>query len=173
MAKISAIKALITQQAVPQQHNQQHAPLENTVEGNTVKIISLPEPEAAYPSSDVRPDLQQFLATLQEGSDWGYIPHVQNKILFKPGALKILSYLHYTYSCELLDKSIDVANSFVSYTAKITVSDSTGSYVAEAIGAANTKETKFAKAGFSAENLVIAMAQKRALLSCVRAIIVR
>ena len=60
----------------------------------------------------------------------------------------------------------------VSYTVKVTLVNEDGCAVTEALGAANTLESKFAKNGFGSQNLVVSQAVKRATVSAVKNLIV-
>ena len=55
---------------------------------------------------------------------------------------------------------------------KVTLVNEDGLAITEALGAANTLEPKFAKAGMGSQNLVVTQAVKRATVSAVKTLIV-
>ena len=178
MAKINDIKNIIASAAaknnMPTYENGNIAlkiaepviPLPNnaTVPENTAKVSVQPTPQQA---------LKAFIkANLREGIDYGQIPGVKNNVLFKPGAAKIINFLRLRPEVQLLHTVFDPAAKAISYTVKVALINEEGCVVTEAIGAANTLEPKFSKAGMGAQNLVVSQAVKRATVSAVKNLIV-
>ena len=178
MAKINDIKNIIASAAakknMPTYENGNTAlkvsepviPLPNnaTVPENTAKVSVQPMPQQA---------LKQFIKTnLKEGVDYGRIPGVANNVLFKPGAAKIINFLHLRPQVQLLHTVFDAEKNAISYTVKITLITEDGVALTEALGAANTLEPKFMKGGMGSQNLVVSQAVKRATISCVKNLIV-
>lgn len=177
MAKINDIKNIIASAAaknnMPTYENGNTAlkvaepviPLPNnaTAPENTAKVSVQPTPQQA---------LKAFIkANLREGIDYGQIPGVKNNVLFKSGANKIINFLHLRPEVQLLHTVFDTESKVVSYTVKVTLVDEDGIAVTEALGAANTLESKFAKTGFGSQNLVVSQAVKRATVSAVKNLI--
>lgn len=178
MAKINDIKNIIASAAaknnMPTYENGNTAlkvaepviPLPNnaTVPENTAKVSVQPTPQQA---------LKAFIkANLREGIDYGQIPGVKNNVLFKPGAAKIINFLRLRPEVQLLHTVFDPEAKAISYTVKVTLVNEDGIAVTEALGAANTLEPKFAKAGMGAQNLVVSQSVKRATVSAVKNLIV-
>lgn len=178
MAKINDIKNIIASAAaknnMPTYENGNTAlkvaepviPLPNnaTVPENTAKVSVQPTPQQA---------LKAFIkANLREGIDYGQIPGVKNNVLFKPGAAKIINFLRLRPEVQLLHTVFDPEAKAISYTVKVTLVNEDGIAVTEALGASNTLEGKFAKAGMGAQNLVVSQAVKRATVSAVKNLIV-
>ena len=178
MAKINDIKNIIASAAaknnVPTYENGNNAlkvaeaviPLPNN---NTVPVTK--------PTTDVQPTQQQALkafirSNLREGIDYGQIPGVKNNVLFKPGAAKIINFLRLRPEVQLLHTVFDPEAKAISYTVKVTLVNEDGIAVTEALGAANTLEPKFAKAGMGSQNLVVSQSVKRATISAVKNLIV-
>ena len=178
MAKINDIKNIIASAAaknnMPTYENGNTAlkvsepviPLPNnaTVPENTAKVSVQPTPQQA---------LKAFIkANLREGIDYGQIPGVKNNVLFKPGAAKIINFLRLRPEVQLLHTVFDPETKAISYTVKVTLVNEDGIAVTEALGAANTLEPKFAKAGMGSQNLVVSQAVKRATVSAVKNLII-
>ena len=179
MAKINDIKNIIASAAaknnMPTYENGNTAlkvsepviPLPNnaTVPENTAKVSVQPTPQQA---------LKAFIkANLREGIDYGQIPGLGNKNqLFKPGAAKIINFLRLRPEVQFLHTVFDPETKAISYTVKVTLVNEDGIAVTEALGASNTLEGKFAKAGMGAQNLVVSQAVKRATVSAVKNLIV-
>ena len=177
MAKINDIKNIIASAAaknnMPTYENGNNAlkvaeaviPLPNN---NTVPV--------SKPTTDVQPTPQQALkafirSNLREGIDYGQIPGVKNNVLFKPGAAKIINFLRLRPQIQLLHTVFDPEAKAISYTVKVVLINEEGIVVTEALGAANTLEPKFAKAGMGSQNLVVSQAVKRATISAVKNLI--
>ncbi len=177
MAKINDIKNIIASAAaknnMPAYENGNNAlkvaepviPLPNN---NTVPVTK--------PTTDVQPTQQQALkafirSNLREGVDYGQIPGVKNNVLFKPGAAKIINFLRLRPEVQLLHTVFDPEAKAISYTVKVVLINVEGVVVTEALGAANTLEPKFAKAGMGSQNLVVSQAVKRATVSAVKNLI--
>ncbi len=177
MAKINDIKNIIASAAaknnMPTYENGNNAlkvaeaviPLPNN---NTVPVTK--------PTTDVQPTQQQALkafirSNLREGIDYGQIPGVKNNVLFKPGAAKIINFLRLRPQVQLLHTVFDPEAKAISYTVKVVLINVEGVVVTEALGAANTLEPKFAKAGMGSQNLVVSQAVKRATVSAVKNLI--
>ena len=178
MAKINDIKNIIASAAakntMPTYENGNTAlkvsepviPLPNnaTMPENTAKVSVQPTPQQA---------LKAFIkADLREGIDYGQIPGVKNNVLFKPGAAKIINFLRLRPEVQLLHTVFDPETKAISYTVKVTLVNEDGIPVTEALGAANTLEPKFAKAGMGSQNLVVSQSVKRATISAVKNLIV-
>ena len=177
MAKINDIKNIIASAAaknnMPTYENGNNAlkvsepviPLPNN---NTVPVTK--------PTTDVQQTQQQALkafirSNLREGIDYGQIPGVKNNVLFKPGAAKIINFLRLRPQVELLHTVFDPEAKAISYTVKVALINEEGIVVTEALGASNTLEPKFAKAGMGAQNLVVSQSVKRATISAVKNLI--
>ena len=116
--------------------------------------------------------LKQFIKTnLKEGIDYGQIPGVKNNVLFKPGAAKIINFLHLRPQIELLHTVFDPEAKAISYTVKVTLVSADGEPITEALAGANSLEPKFAKAAMGSQNLVVSQAVKRATVSAVKNLI--
>ena len=178
MAKINDIKNIIASAAaknnMPTYENGNTAlkvaepviPLPNNanVPENTAKVSVQPTPQQA---------LKAFIkANLREGIDYGQIPGVKNNVLFKRGAAKIINFLRLRPEVQLLHTVFDPETKAISYTVKVTLVNEDGIAVTEALGAANTLEPKFAKAGMGSQNLVVSQSVKRATISAVKNLIV-
>lgn len=141
-------------------------------------VIPLPNVNGtSTPPTTVQPTQQQALkafikANLREGIDYGQIPGVKNNVLFKPGAAKIINFLKLKPEIQLLHTVFDPEAKAISYTVKVTLVNEDGLAITEALGAANTLEPKFAKAGMGSQNLVVSQAVKRATVSAVKTLIV-
>ena len=175
MAKLNDIKSTIA--AMAQKNNLPEY-------GNTALKVAEP-PVIPLPTNPTmapvkKPDVQltpqqalkQFIKTnLKEGVDYGRIPGVTNNVLFKPGATKIINFLHLRPQVQLLHTVFDPEAKAISYTVKVTLVTEDGVALTEALGGANTLEPKF-KASLGAQNLVVSQAVKRATISCVKNLIV-
>lgn len=64
----------------------------------------------------------------------------------------------------MVDKTISAADNLLAYTVKVTVVDGDGAVIGEYLGSANSLEAKFIDRGLSSDNMLIAMATKRALV---------
>lgn len=141
----------------------------NRVEQKT----SMPSTTSTTPQLTPQQALKQFIRTnLREGVDYGQIPGVKNNVLFKPGAAKIINFLHLRPQVELLHTVFDPEAKAISYTVKVTLVNEDGIAVTQALGAANTLEPKFVKNGLGSQNLVVNQAVKRATVSAVKNLIV-
>ena len=182
MAKINDIKNIIASAAA--KNNMPTYENGNTALKVAEPVIPLPNnpssPQPSIPSTpstSVQPTPQQALkafikANLREGVDYGQIPGVKNNVLFKPGAAKIINFLRLRPAVQLLHTVFDPETKAISYTVKVTLVNEDGIAVTEALGAANTLEPKFAKAGMGSQNLVVSQSVKRATISAVKNLIV-
>lgn len=116
--------------------------------------------------------IKNAIKELVLGVDYGPVKGIKGNILFKKGALKLLQLCNYKHCDTLLDKTVDVANSFISYTCKVVIIDENGEPIAEAIASANSKEKKFEDKGFSSDSMLVTMAEKRALISAIKELLV-
>ncbi len=140
---------------------------------NPAVTEKVPAPSATSVQLTQQQALKQFIRTnLREGTDYGRILGVPNNVLFKPGAAKIINFLRLRPQIQLLHTVFDPEAKAISYTVKVTLVNEDGIAVTEALGAANTLETKFAKAGMGSQNLVVSQAVKRATVSAVKNLIV-
>lgn len=108
--------------------------------------------------------------SLIEGVDYAYYPKIKDKLLLRSGAVKIIRYLGYRYSLTMLSKNY--TETYISYTYKASVIDSSNSIVMEAVGTANTLEKKFADRGLAADYLVSNIAAKRALVAAAKELLI-
>ena len=159
MAKINAIKAVLNGMA--------NKPPVAVVAENTDDVTTPQKKEA----TKVRDELGNFISTLVEGKDYGFIPNIPKPVLFKQGALRILNFLKCSYEVVLVDKTIIPAEKLISYTVCVTVLSAEGKQVGQALGSTNSLESKFVKSGFSSDNMLVAMASKRALVTAVKEIL--
>ncbi len=155
--------------ALQPQVNEPVIPLPN----NPVVPEKAPAPSATSVQPTQQQALKQFIRThLREGLDYGQIPGVnKNNVLFKPGAAKIINFLRLRPQIQLLHTVFDPEAKAISYTVKVTLVNEEGVAVTEALGAANTLEPKFAKAGMGSQNLVVSQGVKRATISAVKNLI--
>ena len=116
-------------------------------------------------------DNNGIMSILIAGKDYGSIPGIKGTVLFKNGAVKIMKHLRLRQQIELLDKTINVPEKFVSYTVKVSLINASGEIVIESFGSANSHERKFIDKGFSSDSMLIIMAVKRALVCAVKDLI--
>ena len=179
MAKINDIKNIIASAAA--KNNMPTYENGNTALKVSEPVIPLPN-NATVPENTAKVSVQNnqkqalkafIKANLREGIDYGQIPGLGNKNqLFKPGAAKIINFLRLRPEVQLLHTVFDPETKAISYTVKVTLVNEDGIAVTEALGAANTLEPKFAKAGMGSQNLVVSQAVKRATVSAVKNLIV-
>ena len=177
MAKINDIKNIIAM-AAAKNNMPTYENGNNALKVAEPPVIPLPtDPTTPVKKTEVQLTPQQALkafikANLREGIDYGLIPGVKNNVLFKPGAAKIINFLRLRQEVQLLHTVFDPETKAISYTVKVTLVNEDGCAVTEALGAANTLEPKFAKAGMGAQNLVVNQAVKRGTVSAVKNLIV-
>ena len=178
MAKINDIKNIIATAAA--KNNMPTYENGNTALKVAEPVIPLPN-NATVPENTAKVSVQNnqkqalkafIKANLREGIDYGQIPGVKNNVLFKPGAAKIINFLRLRPAVQLLHTVFDPETKAISYTVKVTLVNEDGIAVTEALGAANTLEPKFAKAGMGSQNLVVSQSVKRATISAVKNLIV-
>ncbi len=178
MAKINDIKNIIASAAA--KNNMPTYENGNTALKVSEPVIPLPN-NATVPENTAKVSVQNnqkqalkafIKANLREGIDYGQIPGVKNNVLFKPGAAKIINFLRLRPEVQLLHTVFDPEAKAISYTVKVTLVNEDGIAVTEALGASNTLEPKFMKAGMGAQNLVVNQAVKRATVSCVKNLII-
>ena len=179
MAKINDIKNIIASAAL--KNNMPTYENGNTALKVSEPVIPLPN-NANVPENTAKVSVQNnqkqalkafIKANLREGIDYGQIPGLGNKNqLFKPGAAKIINFLRLRPEVQLLHTVFDPEAKAISYTVKVTLVNEDGIAVTEALGAANTLEPKFAKAGMGSQNLVVSQSVKRATISAVKNLIV-
>ena len=178
MAKINDIKNIIASAAA--KNNMPTYENGNTALKVAEPVIPLPN-NATVPENTAKVSVQNnqkhalkafIKANLREGIDYGQIPGVKNNVLFKPGATKIINFLRLRPEVQLLHTVFDPEAKAISYTVKVTLVNEDGIAVTEALGAANTLEPKFAKAGMGSQNLVVSQSVKRATISAVKNLIV-
>jgi len=110
-------------------------------------------------------EFQKMIQTqLQQNKDYGIIPGTQKPTLLKPGAEKICMLLGVRTEFELMDSTRDFKAGFFQYMVKcIFFKDNT--IITEGMGSANTMEKKYLKTdAYTADNTVLKMAKKRALI---------
>jgi len=164
MASVKDIKTQINNLAALKQ------PPHQVREQNTQEDAINKSPQ---PIATTHEELNSFLKKLIPGKDYGNIPNVKKPILFKTGAQKILRFLDYRYSPQLVDKTIDVSSNLLAYTVKVSIIDKDSTIIVETLGSANSCESKFASRGLSSDNMLVEMAVKRALVTGVKEIISR
>ena len=178
MAKINDIKNIIASAAA--KNNMPTYENGNTALKVAEPVIPLPN-NATVPENTAKVSVQNnqkqalkafIKANLREGIDYGQIPGVKNNVLFKPGATKIINFFRLRPEVQLLHTVFDPETKAISYTVKVTLVNEDGIAVTEALGAANTLEPKFAKAGMGSQNLVVSQSVKRAAISAVKNLIV-
>lgn len=178
MARINDIKNIIASAAA--KNNMPTYENGNTALKVAEPVIPLPN-NATVPENTAKVSVQNnqkqalkafIKANLREGVDYGQIPGVKNNVLFKPGAAKIINFLRLRPEVQLLHTVFDPEAKAISYTVKVTLVNEDGIAVTEALGAANTLEPKFAKAGMGSQNLVVSQSVKRATISAVKNLIV-
>lgn len=139
---------------------------------STVPVAHPVNTETSYATETPKADksIESFKRLLVKGKDYGELPNVKGAVLFKPGALRFLRYFQYRKTEELVDKTINFSceSVFISYTVKVTIINSAGEIITEALGSCNSHESKYSKKGASADNVLVAMASKRALVSAVK-----
>lgn len=165
MAKLENIRSIISQikpqiQEV-QATNKPQQPISNGNLAVDNKVLSLPEKQ---PTNGI-------MNILVNGKDYGSTPGVKGTVLFKSGAVKIMKHLSLKQHIELLDKTVNIAEHFISYTVKVSLISASGEIVTEAFGSANRHEKKFLDKGFSADSMLIGIAAKRALVSAIKDVI--
>ena len=169
---INSIKAVIGQKAAQVSYQTNGSAL-RAEQPQQVKepVITITQPKPVDPNQVANPhmELVQFVKTnLVEGKDYGTVPGIKGSFLFRQGAVKIMRHLCLRQEVTLLDKQINVTEKLISYTVKVSLISQDGVIVTEAIGAANSQESKFAKGGLSSDPQVAGMAEKRALVRAVK-----
>ena len=137
----------------------------------------VPTKAPAMTSTTVQLTPQQELkrwirANLKEGSDFGKLPGVPNPVLFREGALRIMHFLHLRPQVTMLDNVVTTDGKSAGYTVtlKIALINPEGITLIESIGSASTLlEPGLRKASV---NTCAQQAQKRALVSAIRMLIV-
>ncbi len=177
MAKLNDIKSTIAAMAQKNNLPEYGNTALKVAEPPVIPLPTNPNVPGNTTTTSVQPTQQQALkafikANLREGVDYGKIPNVPNNQLFKPGAAKIINFLRLRPQVQLLHTVFDPEAKAISYTVKVTLVNEDGIAVTEALGASNTLEPKFAKAGFGSQNLVVSQAVKRATCSAVKNLIV-
>ena len=163
MAKLVDIKKSISSMTLSTKENLDNEKPKTTISENKQNYT---------PQNNVTPsDLHRFIKTLKDGVDYGTLPNVNHAVLFKTGALKILKFLGLKHTPQLIEKTIDVPNGFLGYTVMVTITDHKDTVIHKHLGSANTLESKFSKKGFSADNTILAVATKRAIVGSVKDII--
>ena len=103
----------------------------------------------------------------KENHHYGIIPGTGKKpTLLKPGAEVIITLLGLSTEFEILNCTRDFESEFFDYLIKCTLKKE-GTLIAEGLGSANTKETKFAREegkGAGMDNNFLKMAKKRAIV---------
>jgi Intein splicing domain/LAGLIDADG-like domain/Homing endonuclease len=79
-----------------------------------------------------------------EGTDFGLIPGVKEKCLFKPGAERLATLFNYSISIECVERHSDYDKGFFAFTYKATIKDCVGRPISECEGNCNSKEKKYA-----------------------------
>ena len=114
--------------------------------------------------------LQQFVSEcMKSGVDYGIVPGMNKPTLLKPGAEKLCEIFGFAKGVEIIQQTEDFDRPLFAYTVKVRlVSKNAGFTEAEGVGAANSREKKFAKQdAFTIQNTLLKMAKKRALVDAV------
>lgn len=114
--------------------------------------------------------LQQFISEfMKPGVDYGIVPGTDKPTLLKPGAEKLCEIYGFSKWVEILHQTEDYDRPLFAYTVKVRlISKIAGFTEAEGVGAANSREKKFAKQdAFTIQNTLLKMAKKRALVDAV------
>ncbi len=118
-------------------------------------------------------ELQKFIqGMMHEGIDYGIIPGAGNrKVLFKPGAEKLLSIYGFSPHIEIVQQLIDWETDFMTCEVKVTLKNKrSGIIEAEGVGSCNSRERRYARQMQGQTtlgdlvNTILKMAKKRALL---------
>jgi hypothetical protein len=80
-----------------------------------------------------------------EGTDFGTIPGIKEKCLFKPGAERLATLFNYSISIECVERHADYDKGFFAFTYKATIKDCVGRSLSECEGNCNSKEKKYAQ----------------------------
>lgn len=114
--------------------------------------------------------LAQFVRSqLREGTDYGVIPHTNNKpVLLKAGAEKLCRLFSLRAQFDLIDSVADFSQPLFYYHYRCSLYRR-GELVGQGDGTANTWETKFKRQNrpFDLCNTVCKMSQKRSLIAAV------
>lgn len=114
--------------------------------------------------------LQQFVSEcMKPGVDYGIVSGMNKPTLLKPGAEKLCEIFGFAKGVEIIHQTEDFDRPLFAYTVKVRlVSKNAGFTEAEGVGAANSREKKFAKQdAFTIQNTLLKMAKKRALVDAV------
>lgn len=125
-------------------------------------VVSVASPTAAMLPDKVAVDA--FVRRFVPGVDIMSIPGIPKPILTKAGAVKVIKFFGLHTNITLLDKTVDPAQEFISYTFKVSAI-SNGECIYEAIGCANSHEPKFKGKGMGSDPTVSQVAVKRATVS--------
>lgn len=148
----------------------------NEVSQNTAK--NCPRPQGFSSSNSISvtadtKDIKVILNQLIEGKDYGSVAGIPQPMLFRSGAIKIISFFGLRIQESLLDKTVDVEHSYIGYTVKVSLVDANDKTIVETIASANSLEKKFSKAGMGADSMLPSMASKRALIAGAKILIGR
>lgn len=113
-----------------------------------------------------------FVRRLTPGIDLMSIPGIPKPILTKTGAIKIIKFFGVQTNITLLDKTVDPAQEFISYSFKVSAIFN-GECVYEAIGCANSHEPKFKGKGMGSDPTVSQVSIKRAIVALAMYLLVR
>lgn len=176
MAKINDIKSTIAAMAQRNNLPEYGNTALKVAEPPVIPLPTNPNVPGNTTTTSVQPTQQQALkafikANLREGIDYGQIPGVKNNVLFKSGAAKIINFLRLRPEIQLLHTVFDPETKAISYTVKVTLVSADGEPITEALGGANSLETKFIKGGMGSQNLIVSQAVKRGTVSAVKNLI--
>lgn len=118
---------------------------------------------------------------LVDGQDYGSVPGIQKKFLFKPGAERLCKAFGCTAHYEVIASEVNYdietkvktkygennAKGRFSYTIRCSLKTADDRVIGDGIGLASTTEKKYSYAPCDNNNTVIKMAQKRALIASV------
>jgi hypothetical protein len=132
--------------------------------------LSIIESVSMTQVSDTLKKINQFQqlihSQLNQNQDFGIIPGTKKPTLLKPGAEKILMLMGITSEFPIVDSTRDFEKGFFQYQVCCRLTKN-GMLLTEGLGAANTKEKKYAFDyinPFDVDNTVLKMAKKRALV---------
>lgn len=172
MAKINDIKNIISGMATAKPTPVINYPMVDGTAAIAPTVKEVIEYPAKKENTQTDKGLGVFLNTLVEGKDYDRLPGIPHPVLFKRGAQKILRHLNYHYTVALVYKTVVASDKLVAYTVLVTILTAEDKYVGQALGSANSLESKFAKNGMGADSMLVGMATKRGLIEAVKELMV-
>ena len=161
MAKISAIRNIISATAEAEPRSQQADNLSVTEKGKNLR--------SSVGATDCYEEVKEFIkSNFVEGVDYAVLPKCTKPSILKSGAIKVCRYLQLIPQPAIITERIDIENSLVAFTVAVTLLDKEGKGVYTGIGFADSRETKFGTASaFNVGNTVLKLAKKRALVDAI------